>query len=257
MIFLQGGAGADSINGGAGFDTANYADSDAGVSIRLWNGTGVGGDAEGDTLTSIEEVIGSAFSDLLIGQSFVDDKFWGGAGDDDIYGLSGNDTLIGGEGNDQLHGGDGFDIFIFAENFGDDTITDFVIGAGELIDISAFTEVSDFTDLINNHTAMDGANTVITIGANSLTLVNKNMGDLIAADFKFAPSGSAEFVSADDFEFAEFSDSHDGTNDLFSFENEDTPSAELIEFANVSLRDEMQIDFAELYNPINEYWDIA
>ena len=45
---LIGGAGADSLFGGDGEDSADYSESSAGVLIRLWNGTGEGGDAEGD-----------------------------------------------------------------------------------------------------------------------------------------------------------------------------------------------------------------
>ena len=57
---LIGGAGADRLDGGAGFDTASYATSSAAISINLATGINHGGDAEGDTLISIERVIGSA-----------------------------------------------------------------------------------------------------------------------------------------------------------------------------------------------------
>ncbi|WP_419737540.1 hypothetical protein [Pseudomonas sp. COR18] len=66
---LDGGAGADVLNGGAGTDTASYANSTAGVTVNLVTGTGVGGDAQGDTLMGIESVVGSAFNDTLTAQT--------------------------------------------------------------------------------------------------------------------------------------------------------------------------------------------
>ncbi|MFD1729814.1 calcium-binding protein, partial [Rhizobium viscosum] len=63
---LIGGAGADVLNGGAGTDTVSYAGSSSGVTIDLDAGTGHGGDAEGDTLSGIEVVVGSGYGDTLI-----------------------------------------------------------------------------------------------------------------------------------------------------------------------------------------------
>jgi Ca2+-binding RTX toxin-like protein len=63
---LTGGAGADVLIGGAGSDTAAYTNSPQGVTINLLTGQGFGGDATGDTLQSIENLEGSAFSDTFI-----------------------------------------------------------------------------------------------------------------------------------------------------------------------------------------------
>ena len=60
--WLVGGAGSDSLDGGAGTDTAYYGNSTAGVTVDLSTGTGTGGDAQGDTLTAVENVVGSAFN---------------------------------------------------------------------------------------------------------------------------------------------------------------------------------------------------
>ncbi|ESR25657.1 hypothetical protein N177_1490 [Lutibaculum baratangense AMV1] len=103
---LIGGAGADVLGGGAGVDTANYASSGAAVQVSLQNGTGSGGDAEGDTLYSIENLVGSSFGDILVGH--------GGA--NALYGLAGNDTLIGGAGADILAGGGGVDTANYASS---------------------------------------------------------------------------------------------------------------------------------------------
>ena len=121
---LNGGAGADTLDGGSGVDTADYGDASGGVTVRLWNGVGSGGDAAGDALTSIENIIGSAFNDVLIGADGVANVLDGGDGDDFLGSLSGNDTLNGGDGNDRLRGGAGADVIdggagIDVANYGD------------------------------------------------------------------------------------------------------------------------------------------
>jgi len=105
---IVGGAGADYINGGFDSDTAIYQRSSAGVTVDLTNGTGLGGDAAGDVLLSIENVKGSAFADVLTGNELAN-YLDGNKGDDLLYGLDGNDTLHGRNGFDTVFGGDGDD----------------------------------------------------------------------------------------------------------------------------------------------------
>jgi Ca2+-binding RTX toxin-like protein len=66
---IAGGAAPDRIDGGTGVDTASYASSPSAVTVSLLTGTGHGGDAEGDTLIGIENLIGSAFNDVFEGNS--------------------------------------------------------------------------------------------------------------------------------------------------------------------------------------------
>ena len=114
---IIGGSGADDINGGSGSDYSSYQDSTAGVTVSLASGTGSGGYAEGDTLTSIENLTGSWYDDFLIGNDSNNvlaglggnDILKGGGGADTIYGDSGDDTLKGGGGADTLNGGSGID----------------------------------------------------------------------------------------------------------------------------------------------------
>lgn len=113
---LSGGAGGQILDGGAGNDTADYSASDAGVVIRD-NGyrqapgggnyymtyvAAGGGHAEGDTLTSIENLTGSAFGDLLNGQSSIAGLLRGGDGDDQLRSAGARDTLRGEDGADYL-----------------------------------------------------------------------------------------------------------------------------------------------------------
>ena len=80
---LAGLGGADSLIGGAGIDTASYTASSAGVDVSLATGLGHDGDAEGDTLTGIENLTGSAFDDTLQGDA-GSNLLTGGAGVDTV-----------------------------------------------------------------------------------------------------------------------------------------------------------------------------
>lgn len=93
-IFI-GGKGDDAINGGTGTDTVNYSLT-AGVTVNLSTGTGAELHTDlytysTDTLTSIENVVGSAFNDTITGNS-SSNVLTGGAGNDTIDGGTGTDT---------------------------------------------------------------------------------------------------------------------------------------------------------------------
>ena len=64
---IIGGAGADALNGGTGSDTASYVYSAAGIIASLSDGVGAGGEAEGDTYASIENLTGANYADALVG----------------------------------------------------------------------------------------------------------------------------------------------------------------------------------------------
>lgn len=106
---LIGGIGGDYLDGGAGVDTASYATSAAGVSVNIMYGLIQGGDAQGDTLVSIENLIGSDYGDFFIGNA-AGNVISGGLGADTIQGFDGNDTIYGGGGNDILLGTFGDDV---------------------------------------------------------------------------------------------------------------------------------------------------
>jgi Ca2+-binding RTX toxin-like protein len=112
---LIGGEGADVLDGGAGIDTADYSGSALGISVSLDTGTVSGGDAEGDTLNSIENILGTLESDVIEGDE-NDNVLDGSRGDDIIRGLGGDDILIGGRGADQLDGGEGIDTADYSQS---------------------------------------------------------------------------------------------------------------------------------------------
>lgn len=186
---LDGGAGDDRLFGGSGSDTlAGAQGSDL---LFGEDGNDFMEGADGYDLLN-----GGAGDDTLLGGSGNDrlegnlgaDHLEGGAGDDVLFGGNGiwSDTLIGGAGNDRLSGEGGADLFVFADGFGQDTITDFdALSPAERINLRAVSAITDFEDLLVNHLGQSGANTIITDGADTITLLNVSLADLGADDFDF------------------------------------------------------------------------
>ncbi len=133
MMCCAGGASADALQGGAGTDTASYFTGSVGVVVNLVNGSGSGGDAQGDTLSGIENLSGSQGHDSLIGTS----------GANTLQGWTGNDVLTGAGGKDTLTGGAGGDRFVYGSveqsvvGADADRITDFSHAQADKIDLAA------------------------------------------------------------------------------------------------------------------------
>ena len=109
----------------AGWDpTVSYANASEAVVANLADETANTGNAADDMYTSVENLVGSAYDDVLTGDS-------------------GANTLTGGKGNDILSGGDGDDIFIYELGDGNDTILG---GAGggwtDVIELQGFDSAS-------------------------------------------------------------------------------------------------------------------
>lgn len=117
-IILDAGPDAETLAGGAGLDTVNYANSSAGVRVDLGANMAEGGDAEGDQLISVEDVIGSGFNDELIGDARAN-RLIGGDGYDRLDGGGGDDLLEGGAGNDIYVVRDAGDVVVEREGEGD------------------------------------------------------------------------------------------------------------------------------------------
>ncbi len=140
---LEGMGGADTIDGGSGADYASYSRSDAGVNVNLETGVNTGGHAEGDTLISIEKIIGSDHNDTLTGSD----------GDNTLSGGKGDDILSGKLGNDSLNGDYGNDTFIYSG--GHDSITE--RGSG--------TDTVIFDDIWSPHDVVISGNTLTLQGS--------------------------------------------------------------------------------------------
>jgi Ca2+-binding RTX toxin-like protein len=158
---ITGGAGNDALDGGLGNDVVHG---------------GSGNDAL-DGGTGDDVLDGGIGNDNLDG-GLGDDALAGGDGVDTLTGGVGNDTLNGGRGNDVLDGGPGSDVFVFAPSFGADRIADFdanPAGGQDLIDvralgITAANFAASVTIAIGNFDGVGGLDTLLTIGADSITL---------------------------------------------------------------------------------------
>ncbi|WP_332113059.1 calcium-binding protein [Campylobacter ureolyticus] len=86
-----------------------------------------------DEIVSVEnksEVYGNEGNDKIIANGTIygnegDDTLKGYSGDDTIYGGEGDDILIGASGDDFLQGDSGDDTYVFAKNWGNDTINNY------------------------------------------------------------------------------------------------------------------------------------
>ena len=166
---IEGGAGTDYLVGGDGVDTASYAGATARVvaSLALTAAQGTLG-AGTDTLAGFENLAGSAYNDMLTGDS----------GANILSGAAGNDILSGGDGIDTLYGGEG-----------DDTLNDVSTG-GNTLDGGAGTDIASFAGAVAavQVTVEAGTSTQNSGGAGSVTLtsieglIGSNFGDYLSGD---------------------------------------------------------------------------
>jgi Ca2+-binding RTX toxin-like protein len=162
---IRGGAGADNLTGGGASDILLYDTDTIGVIINLSANTASGGDAQGDTIVTFENVYGGSGSDTLTGTNNAN-ILYGNNGNDIISGGGGADTISGGAGSDTLTGGNGGDTFIFDSFTGTDTITDYKTNQSDTLDISnlltGFTAgVSDIDNFCQFQ--VSGGNTTVRI----------------------------------------------------------------------------------------------
>jgi Ca2+-binding RTX toxin-like protein len=105
--FIEGLAGNDTLDGGMGIDTVSYKSAESGVRVNLsgqW-AVSIGKNNEAaigrDTVINFEDIFGSEFDDLVIGDH-RSNVLNGGAGNDTLNGAGGKDTFIGGPGADKF-----------------------------------------------------------------------------------------------------------------------------------------------------------
>jgi serralysin len=113
---LLGALGADTLIGGAGSDTASYEDNQGAVFVNLTLGQGFGNAAQGDTFSSIENLVGTVFYDTFIGDENAN-RLDGARGNDTLTGAGGADTFV-------------FDTILTFNNI--DEIIDFTHGADKI-----------------------------------------------------------------------------------------------------------------------------
>src|SRR5207249_4927091 len=135
---IEGDGGNNVLIGGAGIDTVSYAHVAAGVTVSLalttaQNTVGAGT----DTLTTFENLTGSAFDDVLTGSAAAN-VLDGGAGADIMAGGAGNDIYVEDNAGDVVTeaGAAGTDTVLT-------TLNTYTLGAN--IENLTFTETGNFT----------------------------------------------------------------------------------------------------------------
>lgn len=193
---LVGGAGADSMDGSTGVDTVAYTlEGSQGAVVNLSTGTATDNWGNTDTLSNVENVVGSAMSDTLIG-SAGNNWFAPGAGSNTVNGGAGEDTVSYADQTQSVavnfatgtvqHGGDtdtltnieivrgtsGNDTFVFGGDAertwemasglaGNDTFTGDSI-RGSVIDIVSYSN--------------DSAGVIVNLGKDAVTVGSKTVG---------------------------------------------------------------------------------
>ncbi len=208
---LIGSLGADHLDGGVGSDWVSYLNSSLGVSVNLADTVQVIGEAEGDVLTSVENVMGSAHADFIRGNGEAN-FLSGSAGDDSLQGFAGDDVLEGGGGQDELIGGLGYDRVTYrasAAGVNVDLAQGFGVG-GEAegdtyLGIEAATGSAHNDTLIGNHldNRMEGGagDDSLVGGSGADTLLGGDGSDALfggaGADLLRGGSGADVFIYTD------------------------------------------------------------
>ena len=152
-MFNGSGGGKDKYDGGSGLDTVSYSGSASGVGATLAGGFGWIGDADEDLYTSIENLTGSNFDDILYGDGGRNHLI-GQGGNDLLSGGADVDYLTGGSGNDNIDGGYGWDYAVYSANqdqysistIGAVTTVTHLGGGSDGVDTLLNVEVLNFTD---------------------------------------------------------------------------------------------------------------
>ena len=178
-----GVAAIDTLDGGNGFDSADYSFANGAITVNLTNlgaqfavdgasslGSVASTNIGQDVLRNVERVIGGGFNDMFLGSS-GNDTFEGGAGNDQLNGNDGNDTLLGGDGNDTLNGGAGNDVLLGGAGqdfFNAGASSANLVGAGnDTLDGGAILDRINYLDLNQVSYATAGSGITLFLGPNA------------------------------------------------------------------------------------------
>jgi Ca2+-binding RTX toxin-like protein len=161
--------GNDTFNGGVGgTNTINFVNATSAVTANLTTGTATGWGA--DTLSNIQNIVGSNFGDTLTG-STGNNSITGGTGADLIYATLGLDTLSGGAGTNTLS-------FVNATSASN-------------INLTTGTTTGFATDVISNFSKVIGSNFGDTLTGST---VNDSLTGGLGNDLFMATTGNDTVV---------------------------------------------------------------
>jgi Ca2+-binding RTX toxin-like protein len=187
------GAGNDVFDNRGGTVGSNYIKGNEGNDTFILDGKIKIYELAGEGTDTIKSTISMNLSTSILSEFEIENlallgkknlNATGNALDNAIIGNSGNNRLSGLAGDDIMTGGKGADVFIFKNDFDHDTVHDFGRGA-DRIDLSDFSAVTSFADLMAHHVNKSGDDLIIHAGTDQLTLEHVSKADLHASDFIF------------------------------------------------------------------------
>ena len=225
---LISGEAADIFIGGFGTDTIDYSLYTSGVSVTLGVSGAVGTGGGGDSLISVENVVGSAFSDDIQGNELAN-MLEGGAGNDILNGGAGDDRLVPGTGHNMVDGGDGFDTLVLTGGVASYSYlvsgaSTFIIGeegASRIVNVDHVVFANGAlgsADLAGSLSAFDGLRYIAGYG----DLIAAFASDANGATAHYASSGFAEGRDAKEFDPLDYIAGYD---DLIAAFGTDTQAA--------------------------------
>ena len=178
-VLVHSTGGSAEIHLGGGYDVVFASGSDN--FVEGGDGTAVitvGGHdnvVQGGTGNIV--VYGGQGGDLLLGGS-GDDSIHAGKGAEFLSGGDGNNTLYAGRGDDTMIGGAGDNMFVFGSGGGKNVIVDFHDGDSIMIakNINGL-HINSPQDILA-HVTDDNGNAVITLGHETITLLNIRAEDI-------------------------------------------------------------------------------
>ena len=187
---LTGSTGGDVLDGGADRDSVHYEDHAAGVTVT--DGAGAGDDGNGtdgaagsrDTVSNVEDLIGTAADDSLSGDASANTLTGGG----------GNDVLAGGAGNDTLDGGAGANTASYADHAAPVTVNLVTATGGAAGEQDALVSIRDLVGGTGDDTLVgDAQANAIHGGAGKDIVIGQSGGD-----FLFGETGDDDMRAKDD-----------------------------------------------------------
>lgn len=191
-VTIYANGGADQITGGSGGDyiyvtseTASFVGG-SGFDYLIYNTFDGSGLTVNLTVTGFEGAVGREGNDSFDASgNTVSASLYGAGGNDTLIGGSATDYLYGDAGNDTYTGNGNTDYFLHDNAFGNDTITDFAIGTDVMI-----VRTAGVASMANIVITQDGADALLTMGANSIRLTGVTAANLTSGDFIFAPTSA-------------------------------------------------------------------
>lgn len=191
-VTIYANGGADQITGGSGGDyiyvtseTASFVGG-SGFDYLIYNTFDGSGLTVNLTATGFEGAVGRGGNDSFDASgNTISASLYGAGGNDILIGGSATDYLYGDAGNDTYTGNGNTDYFLHDNTFGNDTITDFAVATDVMIVRTA--GVASMAAMV---ITQDGADALLTMGANSIRLTGVTAANLTAGDFIFAPTSA-------------------------------------------------------------------